>query len=102
LEVTVVNLKKNVTPPIEQLVETECSLVAPHTRSAHPVGRCMKDRGPDQQYSEGPAKPAAPSFVLRLEELPATPVYLARIRKRVEEINRQLQQAELPFRLRVM
>lgn len=45
---------------------------------------------------------AAPPIVLRFDRLPATPVSLARIRRRVEEINRRLRLADAPFRLRVM
>jgi len=46
--------------------------------------------------------PDGPVLVLRLDLLPATPASLARIRRRVEEINWQLRLSEAPFRLRVM
>ncbi len=55
-----------------------------------------------QKYTQGGVKPGVAPFVLRLEGLPATPACLARIRRRVEDLNRQLQQSEVPVRLRVM
>jgi hypothetical protein len=95
-------LDKHVKAATEEIAEAECSLVPTHARGAHLVGRYIKDRRADQQYSRGTLKPAIPPFVLRLEGLPATPACLARIRRRVEELNRQLQQSEVPVRLRVM
>jgi hypothetical protein len=44
----------------------------------------------------------SPAFVLRLAGLAATPESVARVHKRVAEINQQLQQSGAPFRLRVM
>jgi hypothetical protein len=93
------NLEKHVKAATEEIAEAECSLVPTHARGAHLVGRYIKDRRADQQYSRGTSKPAVPPFVLRLE---GTPACLARIRRRVEELNRQLQQSEVPVRLRVM
>jgi hypothetical protein len=96
------NLEKHVKAPTEQIAEAEYSLVPTHARGAHVVGRYIKDRRADQQYSRGTSKPAVPPVVLRLEGLPATPARLTRIRRRVEELNRQLQQGEVPVRLRVI
>ncbi len=48
------------------------------------------------------AEPLATPYVLRLDGVLATPASLARVRERVEAINRQFQQADVPFRLRVM
>ena len=96
------NLEKHRKALFEQLADAECSLAPTHARGAHLVGQYIKGRRVDQQSSRGTVKPAVPPFVLRLEEVPATPVRLARIRKRVEEINRQLRQSEIPVRLRVM
>lgn len=96
------NLEKHVKAPVQQLAEAERSLVPAHARGAHLAGRHIKDRGADQEYTRDAVKPAVPPFVLRLEGVPATPACLARIRRRVDEINRQLQQSEVPVRLRIM
>ena len=95
------NLEKHIKLPTDQVTEADCTLVPTHARGAHIVGRYIKDRIA-QQYSRGTLKPAVPPFVLRLEGLPATPACLARIRRRVEDLNRQLQPSEVPVRLRVM
>jgi hypothetical protein len=55
------------------------------------------------RWSPRPVVPSrAAPYVLRLEGVPATPASLARIRERVKELNRQFQQADVPFRLRVL
>ena len=96
------NLEKHIKSPVEQLTDEECSLVPARARGAHLVGRYIKGRRADRQSSRDTVKPAVPPFVLRLDGLPATPVNSARIRKRVEEINRQLRKLEVPVRLRVI
>ena len=96
------NIEKHVKTATEEIAEAECSLVPAHARGAHLVGRYIKDRRADQQYSRGTLKSPVPPVVLRLEGLRATPACLARIRRRVEELNRQLQHSEVPVRLRVM
>jgi hypothetical protein len=96
------NLEKHVKSPIEQVADAERSLVPTHSRGAHLVDRYIKGHRAGQQSTRGTVRPAVPPFVLRLEGVPPTPASLARIRKRVEEINRQLRQSEVPFRLRMM
>lgn len=53
-------------------------------------------------HSTSMLKTGGPPLVLRLDLLPATPSSLARIRRRVEEINWRLRLSEAPFQLRVM
>jgi hypothetical protein len=96
------NIEKHVKSPIEQVADAERSLVPTHSGGAHPVDRYIKGHRAGQQSIRGTARPAVPPFVLRLEGVPPTPVCLARIRKRVEEINQRLRQSEVPFRLRIM
>jgi hypothetical protein len=80
-----VNLEEHVKGPGDQLADAERSLP---TRAG---GTYLVT-----------AAPAAPPFVLRLEGLPATPAVLTRIRRRVEEINWELQRSEVAVRLRIM
>jgi hypothetical protein len=96
------NLEKHVKTPIEQLAEAEGSLVPTHARGAHLVDRYIKGRKVDHQSNRSTVLPAAPQYILRFDRLPSTPTSLARIRKRVEEINRRLWQSDVPFRLRAM
>lgn len=96
------NLEKHVKTPAEQLAEADNSLVPTRARGTHFVDRYIKGRRVDHQASRSASTPEAPSFVLRFDLLPATPTSLARIRRRVEEINRQLRLSEAPFRLRMM
>jgi hypothetical protein len=96
------NIEKHVKTPAEQLAEAENSLVPTHARGKHLVDPYIKGCRADYQTSRSASTPEAPQFVLRFDGLPTTPTSLARVRRRVEEINRQLRLSEAPFRLRVM
>ncbi len=96
------NLEKHVKTLTEQLAEAENSLVPTRARGTHLVDRYIKGHRVEHQTSRSAFTPEASPFVLRFDLLPATPASLARIRRRVEEINRQLRLSEAPFRLRVM
>lgn len=96
------NIEKHVKTPVEQLAEAEGSLVPTHARGSHLVDRYIKGRRVDQQTNRSAAMPAVPPYVLRFDRLPTTPTALARIRERVEEINRQFRQSAVPLRLRLM
>ena len=96
------NLEKHVKTPAEQLADAESSLVPTCARGTHLVDRYIKGRRVDQHNGRGAAGPEVPPFVLRLDQLPATPVSLERIRSRVEDINRQLRRSKVPFRLRMV
>lgn len=50
-------------------------------------------------HREGQTAP--PPILLRLDGLRATPAALARVRRRVAEMNQQLERAGVPFRLRI-
>ena len=102
VEVIMANVEKHVKSPIEQAADAGCSLVPTHSCGARLVDRYLNGRRVDQQSTCSTVTSAVPPFVLRLEGVPTTPVTLARIRKRVEELNRQLRQSEVPFRLRMM
>lgn len=96
------NLEKHVKSPAEQLAEADACLVPTHARGAHLVDRYIKGRRSDHQANRASFLPAAPPVVLRFDQLPSTPRASARLRKRVEEINRQLRQSEVPLRLRLL
>ena len=96
------NIEKHVKTPAEQLAEAESSLVPTSARGTHLVDRYIKGRRVDQHNGRSAAGPEVPPFVLRLDQLPATPVSLERIRSRVEDINRQLRRSKVPFRLRMV
>jgi hypothetical protein len=96
------NLEKHVKTPAEQLADAESSLVPTCARGTHLVDRYIKGRRVDQHNGRSAAGPEVPPFVLRLDQLPATPVSLERIRSRVEDINRQLRRSKVPFRLRMV
>lgn len=58
--------------------------------------------GPEWSGEGRKALPAAPPpILLRLDGLRATPEALERVRQRVAEMNRQLERAGVPFRLRI-
>ena len=76
------NLEKHVKTPAEQLADAESSLVPTCARGTHLVDRYIKGRRVDQHNGRSAAGPEVPPFVLRLDQLPATPVSLERIEQR--------------------
>jgi len=96
------NLEKHTKTLAEQLAEAENSLVPTRARGEHLVDRHIKGRKAKQQTNRSAVIAATAPFVLRLDRMPASPASVARVRERVEEVNRQLRQSELPFRLRMI
>ena len=95
------NLEKHVKTPIEQLAEAEVSLVPTHARGTHLVDRYIKGRRVDHQSNRRTFLAGSPQYVLQFDRLRATPTSLERLRARVDEINHQFRQSEIPLRLRL-
>lgn len=96
------NIEKHLKSPLEELDQADFSLVPAHARSARLVGRYIKNRRPVRRNHIPRRVERAQPIILALEDLPATPSNLEYIRQRVKSINRQLVEAEVPFRLRVV
>lgn len=95
------NLEKHVKALAAQLAEAESSLVPSHARGSYLMDRYIKT--PRRKRNNGlHSKSAPPQVRLRLDAVPATPEAQQRIRKRALELNTELKQAKLPFRLRVI
>lgn len=94
------NIEKHPKQAQEQLDDADSSVVPTHARAAHLIGRYIKNQQSDGRGRSGDefTRPA----VLRLEDLPATPGNLQRIRERVRLLNRRLAATGTPFRLRVI
>ncbi len=93
------NIEKHPKQPLEQLEQADFSAVPTRARSPHLIGRYIKNQQTDDRGrgGEGPTRPV----ILRLEDLPATPGNVERIRERVRLLNRHLAASGTPFRLRV-
>src|SRR5574340_1730144 len=96
---TVANIEKHPKHPLEQLEQADFSAVPTHARAAHLIGRYIKNQQTDGFSRSGEERTR--TVILRLEDLPATPSNLARIRERVRLLNRRLAASGTPFRLRV-
>ncbi len=95
------NLEKHVKSQPGRLAVAGAGLVPAGAADLHPVERSVQDPRLDPERAPAAAV-QPPPVVLRLEALPATPACLARIRRRVDEINRQFHQSDVPVRLRIM
>jgi hypothetical protein len=96
------NHEKHVKTPAEQLADAENSLVPTHARGRRFVDRYIKARRVGRGKNRAASAPAPTPICLRFDQVETTSVALARIRRRVREINRQLGLSNAPFRLRMM
>ena len=96
------NIEKHVMSLPELLMDSDAILVPTRARSAHLVGRYIKGRHRSRHPpSARTSKPAAP-YVLRLEGVRANLETVERVQRRVEAINRWLDNTRTPFRLRLI
>jgi hypothetical protein len=93
------NLEKHVKPLVAQLADAESSLVPTRARGSHLVDRYIKVPRRRRSVASHPKKASSP-VLLRLDA--STPDVQQRIRKRALELNAELKQAKLPFRLRIV
>lgn len=93
------NIEKHPKHPLEELDQTDFSEVPTHARAAHLIGRYIKNQQSDNRGRTGEDRTRP--VILRLEDLPATPSNLDRIRERIRLLNRRLEASGTPFRLKV-
>lgn len=96
------NIEKHPKATVEQIDQADASSVPTRARASHLVGRRIKNRHNDGRARLPGEEDRLRPVILRLEDLPATPHNLERIRERVRILNRQLAAAGTPFRLRVV
>lgn len=94
------NLEKHVKALVHQVAEAESSLVPTRARSAHLVDRYIKIPR-RKRVGGGRGSPSSP-VLLRMDGVAGTPDARARLQKRVEELNAELREANVPCRLRVV
>jgi hypothetical protein len=97
----VANIEKHPKRPLEQIDQADSSGVPTHARAAHLIGRYIEDHHSDGRGRRSGEERTRP-VILRLEDLPATPSNLERIREQVRLLNRRLAASGTPFRLRVI
>lgn len=95
------NLEKHLKHPLEQMDQADSSGIPTHARAAHLIGPYIKNHQSDGRGHVSGNEHAQP-VILRLEDLPATPSNLARIRERIRLLNRRLAASGTPIRLRVV
>lgn len=95
---TVANIEKHLKPTTAQIDHADSSAVPTRARASHLIGRYIKNRQNDGRHRDDGTQP----MILRLEDLPATPHNLERIRERVRLLNQRLAASGTPLRLRVV
>lgn len=96
------NIEKHPKATVEQIDQADSSAVPTRARASHLIGRYIKNLQDDGRGRLPTDQDHMRPVILRLEELPATPHNLERIRERVRILNRRLAAAGTPFRLRVV
>jgi hypothetical protein len=96
------HIEKHPKQPMEQIDQPDFSAVSARARASHLIGQYIKNG----QNNAGRHRPAvedrARPFIFRLEDLPASPGNLERMRARVRQLNRRLAESGAPFRVRVV
>lgn len=96
------NTEKRPKRPMEQIGQADAGAVPTCARASRLVGQHVKNRrNGGRSHSHG-VEDRMRAVILRLEDLPATPRNLRRIRERVRQLNRRLADSGAPFRLRVV
>lgn len=102
MEGTVANLEKHPKGLVEQIEQADFSAVPTHARSPHVLGSYIKNRQDNDCGRVSGREHEAQEVILRLEDVPATPGNIERIRERLRLLNRQLAASGTPFRLRMI
>ena len=84
---------------VVQIDETGKGAIYDPIMNTYPVSRLENDA----VYRNGsPHQTCGKPFVVPLENIPATPAHRKRIRAHVRELNRELEESSIPFRLRLL
>ena len=95
------NIEKHPKHLVEQVAQADFSAVPTCARASHLVGQYIKNRL-NEGHRPTSAAGRGPSVIIRMDAVPATPGNVGRIRERIRLLNRRLQDAGVPFRLRVV
>jgi hypothetical protein len=98
----VANIEKHPKPPMEQIDQADFSAVPTCARSSHLIGQYIKNRQDGGHRHIPGVEDRTRAIIMRLEDVPATPHNLERMRERVRLLNRRLADSGAPFRLRVV
>jgi hypothetical protein len=99
---SVANIEKHRKTTVEEIDQADSSAAPTRARASHLIGHYIKNRQNDGRAHPPGEEDRTRALILRLEDLPATPRNLARIRERVRLLNRRLAASGTPFRLRVV
>ena len=99
---TVTNIEKDQKEQMEHIVEAGSSLEPTWARASHLIGRSTAIQQNDCRVHPNGTDDRGQPVIVRLEDLPATPHNLERIRERVRILNQQLAASGTPLRLRVV
>jgi hypothetical protein len=99
---TVANIEKHQKQPMEQIEDAGSSADPTCARASHVRGRYMTNQQTDGRVHLAGRDNRGHPVILRLEDLPATPHNLERIRERVRLLNQRLAASGTPLCLRVV
>jgi hypothetical protein len=98
----VANTEKRPKHPMEQIDQADAGALPACARASRLVGQRIENRRNGGRSHMPGGEDRMRAVILRLEDLPATPRNLRRIRERVRQLNRRLADSGAPFRLRVV
>jgi len=97
MEGTMANLEKHRKQPLEEFEQADFSTVPTRARSPHVVGNYIKNRQHDTRHRAGQQ-----NVLLRMDDIPATPTNIERLRVRIRKLNHRLADSGTPFRIRMI
>lgn len=96
------NLEKHPKHAMEQIDLADFSAVPTCGRASHLIGQYIKNRQSDGRSRSPGVDDRMRAVILRLEDTPATPGNLERLRERVRLLNQRLADSGTPIRLRMV
>lgn len=96
------NIEKHPKQTMKRIYQTDFDAVPTSRHESHPIGQDLENGDNTAAGHLPAAEDSATSFILRLEDLPASPDNLERVRERVRRLYRRLAESSAPFRVRVV
>jgi hypothetical protein len=95
------NIEKRPKQTMEQIDQANFSAVPTCARASHLIGQYAENGQNKAGRHQPNGEDRAASFILRFEDLPASPGNIERMRERVRRLNRRLAESGAPFQFRL-
>jgi hypothetical protein len=102
MEKAVAKLEERLKGPVQEAEQADVSAFPTHARAPHVAAGCLKNRRSHVRGRASGPEHGVQAVILRLDDVPANPRNVERIRERIRLLNRQLADSGTPFQLRVI